>query len=108
MPKENSESLYEDRIVVFIDILGFKALVNSTLDSDGLEIVKNTNKIKRIFEIADFYFKEHDSLVTSKQISRFSDSIIVSFKYTDKSQVKTRFCPKNTVSHCRKTSTFLE
>lgn len=80
-------TLYEDRIVVFIDILGFKQLIESTLDPYGNEITEKTHAIKYLLELASTIFKEHPDLETTKIVTQFSDSILISFHYTEPSQV---------------------
>ena len=78
--------LYEDRIVIFIDILGFKRLVNETIDENGEEIPQKTEKINQILKIPDEYF-EGDDISQSKMITKVSDSIIISFKYNEQNEV---------------------
>lgn len=71
---------YEDRIVFFFDILGFRDLVNSSAQSND-----SYQEIKIILEyVRQFYESEiNDSSSKSKQISFFSDSIIISFEESE-------------------------
>jgi len=65
--------MYEERIISFVDILGFK------------EMVKNNSAeyINRILSIPKDYFdKQPEEKYKDIQISMFSDSIIISFVYT--------------------------
>ena len=71
---------YEERIVAFIDILGFKALIQST---DTQDEDKNTRAIQ---EVLDIYEEIETRLVDQLQemmgtvdITRFSDCIVISF-----------------------------
>lgn len=83
---------YEQRVVVFIDILGFKSLLDETLEKDGSDneekinsIISAYNNIQDIWnssENIEFLYKP-----SSKQVSIFSDSIVISFKVDEESQV---------------------
>ncbi len=69
---------YEKRIVAFIDILGFKSLINETEKSD------NQNEIKNITDAFDLIYKVLDKHYSKDQIkeikySTFSDCIVFSF-----------------------------
>jgi hypothetical protein len=83
---------YENRVVAFIDILGFKSLLNETTRKDGSDneenidaLIKAYETIKDVWEIDKMY----DSLSkpTSRKVSIFSDSIVISFKVGEESQV---------------------
>lgn len=66
---------YEDRYVIFLDILGFKNMVMKSENNPNL--LEKINKIlNRIQEI-----KTDDVLLTKsdRQVSIFSDSIIISY-----------------------------
>lgn len=74
---------YEERIVAFIDILGFRSLVNSTIDRETSEVDSDKLKIlgdslmliKRGFKDS----LEDIQKPSDFQITYFSDSIVVSF-----------------------------
>jgi len=87
--KDDTKALkhYEERIIVFIDILGFKEIVQSTIDKDGNEIPRQTAFVQKLLKIAEEIFDESPELCKSKVVTRFSDTIVVSFKYNEKSQV---------------------
>ena len=85
---------YEQRIVVFIDILGFKALLDETVDKNGNDneskidaVISAYNAIREIWDLdkksKSFEVTEQDS----KKVSILSDSIVVSFEVTKPSQV---------------------
>ncbi len=66
---------YENRYVLFLDILGFKKIISTTYDKDQdfpEEIEKLYNALKTIN-------RSNSSTTGSKKITQFSDSIVVSF-----------------------------
>jgi len=69
---------YKDKVVLFLDILGFKKHVLSTIDKDGEDIPSQVNllngALSRMGEVA---FKEGN--VKSRMVTQFSDSIVISF-----------------------------
>jgi len=80
---------YENRIVCFLDILGFQKLINSTVNGGNKD---NIDEIKKLSEaITDLrYFvqpPERNEEKTSKQITQFSDCIVFSFLISEKSHV---------------------
>lgn len=81
------KQLYEDRIVVFIDILGFKKIIESTVDSSGNEIVENSHRVLHLLNLPETIFKEHPEMKSTKIVTQFSDSVVISFNYTEESQV---------------------
>ncbi|MBL1146193.1 MAG: hypothetical protein D8M28_00665 [Proteobacteria bacterium] len=76
---------YEDRIVCFIDILGFKEHIElSNNDSSKIEsIAKALQALRRVLDIDNSNIEERDGA----NITQFSDSIVISFKYDQKSGV---------------------
>ena len=77
-------SEYKDKIVAFIDVLGFKNLVKEQDCKTILDIVKNiqeTGKHDFSYEAIAKIQNENDTL--DKQISVFSDSIIISINHDD-------------------------
>lgn len=82
-------SNYEKRIVVFLDILGFASIVQGTITKRG-----NTRR-KQYDQIVDFLkltrrisgVDEKDQVSKSKMITHFSDSIVISFRVEEKSEV---------------------
>lgn len=79
---------YENRVVCFIDILGFSELVGETVDKAGNE---NPDKLKQVLRA----LKRIEQMVggldidpaSSKEITQFSDSIVISFLYKEESEV---------------------
>lgn len=79
---------YENRVICFIDILGFKDLVDATVDKNGSEnsdklklLLRALNRIKQMVSSLDLDITE------SKRITQFSDSIVISFQYKEESEV---------------------
>lgn len=71
-------TVYKDRYIVFIDILGFKDIVNKSNNDNkkAKEILENLKYIERIKKENDEIFK-----LTSinRKVTIFSDSIIISY-----------------------------
>jgi len=85
---------YEQRIVAFIDILGFKALLDETLDKKGNDNEEAINAVVSAYEaIRDIWDldKKSDYLNTkssqTKKVSIFSDCLVVSFEINQPSEV---------------------
>lgn len=77
---------YENRVVCFIDILGFSSMVSKTLNSDD---TYNDEQISHIYEALecirdtlDIDEENQDTVVT-----QFSDSVVISFCSDEESQV---------------------
>jgi len=79
---------YEDRIVCFLDILGFKEHINRTVVGDSTQRQEN---IKRIASAIDSirYFTDADKIKqnSTKKVTQFSDSIVISFLPNEESGV---------------------
>lgn len=81
---------YDKRITVFLDILGFKQIIKSTEDKNGndneekIAFLKET--ILKIRELLDID-NANGHQAKSKQITQFSDSIVISFKENEESEV---------------------
>ena len=82
--------VYENRIVIFFDILGFRNLVNNSAKISG----KEYDKVKWVLSYIKKFYKDEISkpYFTSKQISFFSDSVIISFEEKEISQTFYTFC----------------
>jgi hypothetical protein len=79
--KEISErvTIYENRIVCFIDILGFSGIIKSTT-SDDKEKAQNT--LKNVCEALFFLRECLDSIsIHNIKTTQFSDSIVISFPW---------------------------
>lgn len=77
---------YEERIVAFIDILGFKSLLNDTLDKDGNDnevkidaIISAYDAIRDIWDLDQAPSPLNNNATETKKISIFSDCLVVSF-----------------------------
>ncbi len=80
---------YEDRIVCFIDILGFKSIINKTIDKDNND---NEAEIKFINETLSLGLEildldEKYKLAKSKVVTQFSDSFVISFLVNERSEI---------------------
>ncbi len=72
-----TKEVYEQRVVAFIDILGFKSLVNKS-DSDNIFTKAiNIETIMGAFDV----LKEEKSDCEGKKVSLFSDSLIISYPF---------------------------
>jgi hypothetical protein len=80
---------YENRVVLFIDILGFRGIVDSTLDSDGNDIEARINELYEIFNAIRYFLDmdEENSDSETRRVTQFSDSIAISFLATERSEV---------------------
>ena len=80
---------YEDRIVCFIDVLGFKNIINKTLDKEGNDIESEIELINKALslglEILDLDDKY--KLAKSKIVTQFSDSFVISFAVNERSEI---------------------
>lgn len=85
---------YENRIVAFIDILGFRALLDETVSKDGTDNINRINDVIRAYNsIREIWNLDQEpdllkvSTHSSKKVTIFSDSIVVSFKVEEPSEV---------------------
>jgi hypothetical protein len=80
---------YEDRVVLFLDILGFQKIIDDTLVK-GVTVEKN---VKNVYDAihAMTSFVGEIKLGTSKQVTQFSDSIVLSFKVNDTKNIDKLF-----------------
>ena len=79
---------YEDRIVAFIDVLGFKEMVRRSFDpSTSKTDVENFNHIKQILGIIHKTFDFDEVLKDRWDVSLFSDSVIITFPIFKNSEV---------------------
>jgi len=78
---------YENRIVCFIDILGFKNIVANTVDGEDdneTEILKINNLLLRARNILDI---DTEKVSKSKIVTQFSDSLVISFNVNEESEI---------------------
>jgi hypothetical protein len=79
---------YDDRIVAFIDILNFRGMITDTIDSGGNENPDKVQKIYDAYEVIQRNWKDNgDDIGISKRVTIFSDSIVISVKSDEKSQI---------------------
>jgi hypothetical protein len=84
-----NSNVYEKRVVAFVDILGFKNLIANTSQNDDearklLSVLKYIENVKIENDkgyFADYDFREKDF---GKEVSVFSDSIVISYPLTKK------------------------
>jgi hypothetical protein len=77
--------MYEERVLAYIDILGFKDTVKNTIDEKtGIEIPYNTERINSLLDeehlclnVKEYFLGE--AKIVGKVISQFSDTIVVSY-----------------------------
>ncbi len=79
-------TFYEDRIVCFLDILGFKNHIEDTVTGDGED---NSSEIKKLYEalnITGIISRMYQSI--KWESTQFSDSIVISFPANDETFTK--------------------
>ncbi|REE07626.1 hypothetical protein DFQ09_1176 [Winogradskyella pacifica] len=77
---------YENRICCFIDILGFKQHLNQTINSAGEDNIEKIKSIQSILNLSKSITSD-TGLSKSKIVTHFSDSIVISYKYDEESQL---------------------
>jgi len=81
----NDRVNYETRIICFLDILGFKELINSTIQDNGEDNEKNIgNLIKALTKFKDFSLINQNR---STKVTWFSDTLVFSFLISEESGV---------------------
>lgn len=75
---------YENRIIFFIDILGFKSLIDASIEEKNV-----FSLIMKAIGVFHHYKHsvEYQKINKSKQITQFSDSVVISFKVEDESEL---------------------
>ncbi|SNR67015.1 hypothetical protein [Lutibacter flavus] len=76
--------MYENRYVLFLDILGFKKIIEETENEKG-QTEKIENLIEALTEMKRIVSRMPKK--TSKIVTQFSDSIVVSFKEDDVKEI---------------------
>ncbi len=86
--------IYDNRVVAFIDILGFKSLLNETLDKNGNDnepaidsLISAYSTIRKIWDLDDETGSLSYAPATTKRVSIFSDCVVISFKVEQPSEV---------------------
>jgi hypothetical protein len=81
---------YENRIIAFIDILGFRSIIEKTIDQEGNDIREKINDLNDILllirDILDID-KPENIFSDTKKVTQFSDSIVISFLAGEESEV---------------------
>lgn len=78
---ETDDIAYEERILLFIDFLGFKDIVEQTAE-DPLRLVSLVKAMSTLGELKDEY-----GVFASEQMSQFSDCVALSYRATETSGV---------------------
>ena len=79
--KTGTKPSYENRLVLFIDFLGFKNLIARTSGDEQLleKIVSAMDHIKQIADESEFF--------DTQRVTQFTDSMVVSYRVDEKSAV---------------------
>ena len=80
---------YEDRVVCFIDILGFRSHISKTIDKDSKEVAEETGNLIKAFNVIKNVNAHVIDDVKTKKVTQFSDCLVISFVLSEKSEV---FC----------------
>lgn len=68
---------YENRVVLFLDILGFKELVDRTTDKDNND---NEIAIEKLYQILNYVNEyKQENLEKDRIVTQFSDTLVISF-----------------------------
>jgi hypothetical protein len=80
--------MYEERILAYIDIIGFSAAINKTI-KENKEVDTETENILNVLHDINELNKNTSSVttITSKVVSHFSDCVAVSYLKEEKSGV---------------------
>ena len=79
---------YQDRIVCFLDILGFRALISQTLNADGSDSPEKIGHLSEVLNvIRELLDIDRPRDRPPAEITQFSDSIVISFLSGEKSGV---------------------
>ncbi|MEO9484386.1 MAG: hypothetical protein ABJG47_13095 [Ekhidna sp.] len=72
---------YENRIVLFLDILGFEGIISKTVEKE----IDDEEKISDLYQVLSLIRFQNDDVpnTKSKVITHFSDSLVVSFREDD-------------------------
>ena len=79
---------YEDRVVCFLDILGFADHIRDTIRKDGSDHEDHIKNIADAFEIVRYLLDiDKPEEREGKEVTQFSDSIVISFPIDEESGV---------------------
>ena len=86
----SEKKAYDDRVVAFIDILGFEHILNATkIKTDQNQLIDDQDLIKDLYDvfmrIRDLMGVDEqvEGVAESRQVTQFSDSIVISFEISD-------------------------
>lgn len=71
---------YQNRFVIFIDILGFKEKIITTINDKGDDVPESIKRISSAMKLTPLLFDDIDEVDKSRKVTQFSDSIVVSFE----------------------------
>ncbi len=74
---------YEDRVVIFIDILGFRDRIKRTIDKNGDPNFTEINKIYSALSTIQQEVTTQQSVNPNLSMTHFSDSLVISFDAND-------------------------
>lgn len=79
---------YEDRIVCFLDILGFSTHVKASVNKDGTDNLQKIKTLNNALQYLGLIIDDNRLEKKSKRrVTQFSDSIVISFPETNESGV---------------------
>lgn len=77
---------YEDRLVAFLDILDFRGMINNTVDKEEADVIDRISAIESAYDTIHRNW-DSDDPHTSKKVTIFSDSIVVSVRADEPSEL---------------------
>lgn len=76
---------YTDRIIAFIDILGFKQLIKDSINGSKLDADNSFNKLLNLYDSIEKHLtKQLEEIIEDIEITRFSDCIVISVPANNK------------------------
>ena len=73
---------YQLRFILFLDIIGFTEIINSTVDSENIEKEQETSRLLQVFEEIKT-IEAKPKIRENWEVTMFSDSIVLSFLEND-------------------------
>ena len=81
-PEPTPTPHYEERLILFLDFLGFKELVDRTTHEPAF-----LGRLVAAMDVVGQIGADSGAVFRSQKITQFSDSIVVSYAVTDRSAV---------------------
>lgn len=78
---------YEQRVCCFLDILGFKEHIEETINNGKDNYLKIQEIQKIISFIQELIYDLENGTSQSKMVTHFSDSVVISFRIEEKSEI---------------------